>query len=905
MSAAIGFRVGVRLLVLGTLMLGWEAFGVSAPLTLESKALRFTLWPDTGAYELLDRKTGVVWQSNPWRKRFGEVLVVMRGVRHTVDLGACEGTRSGSVMRLLFKPVAGRPEVTLRVEVRLLRDGQTLEFVSEPSAGPDWQNLRLLDEGLVVTEADRGGVLVPVREGMLVPADSGVAFQHRFGTYEYEGCHLEMAGVLKRGAALLVTWHDPHTVLAVTSRVPPEVPGLGRQAVSCSLDFRRTGRGFRLQVLGAGDAVAVARAYREVAEERGWLVTWREKVRENRARERLLGAISYKLWSMLDRRMDEASKVQQSVRVNWTFEEAAQVAEHLRYDLKLDRVLFTLGGWIHRGYDNQHPDVLPAAPECGGDAGLAEAARRIRACGYLLALHDNYQDIYRDSPSWSEDLIMRKADGSLAVGGSWAGGRAYLTCSPRALELARRPQNLPAVRDLTRADAYFIDTTYAAGLQDCWDKNHPLTRWQDMKYKQELSDYARSMFGMFGSECGREWGIPHSDFFEGFTGVAGRRYHDAGLEKKLGAVRVPLFEMVYRDTMALHGKYGYDMHESADYVLDHVSVGRPLHHHDLPARLYWKQNRVDPSVLALGVKGVEVKSAGPGRVALEYAWEVEKAPTNEWQVFVHFVDAQGKVRFQNDHRPGVSVASWRPGVHREAPAAVRLPADAEGTFEVKVGLFGVPGGQRALLKGNHDGQRAYSVGRLKVQGGQATFEPAPPTPDKLRGDRAVFVRGDQGWGEELHPVDRFVKNSYEILSPLHELTATVLMTQHEFVTANREVVRTVFGEGKGATEVVVNYGATEVTRRSRWGGEVVLPRHGFLVEGPSFVAFHARQWNGRTYESPTLFTLRSLDGRPLDRSRQVRVYHAFGDPRIDWHGRVQEVRTEAVLEPGTGAAGLP
>ena len=34
--------------------------------------------------------------------------------------------------------------------------------------------------------------------------------------------------------------------------------------------------------------------------------------------------------------------------------------------------------------------------------------------GYLLSLHDNYQDIYRDSPSWNEDLIMKKPDGSLA-----------------------------------------------------------------------------------------------------------------------------------------------------------------------------------------------------------------------------------------------------------------------------------------------------------------------------------------------------------------------------------------------------------------------------------------------------------------------------------------------------------
>src|SRR4029077_18710515 len=200
----------------------------------------------------------------------------------------------------------------------------------------------------------------------------------------------------------------------------------------------------------------------------------------------------------------------------------------------LGRVLFTIGGWIRRGYDNQHPDILPAAPECGGDQAFADCARRVMNQGYLFCLHDNYQDIYRDSPSWNERFIMKTRDGKLARGGHWAGGMAFLTCSKMALELAERPQNLPAVKKLSNANAYFIDTTYAAGLQECFDPAHPLTRRDDLKWKQALSDYSRDVFGVFGSECGREWAIPHSDFFEGLTGVSGHDYHDAKLPEKLG-----------------------------------------------------------------------------------------------------------------------------------------------------------------------------------------------------------------------------------------------------------------------------------------------------------------------------------------------------------------------------------
>ena len=232
--------------------------------------------------------------------------------------------------------------------------------------------------------------------------------------------------------------------------------------------------------------MTIARAYREIAAKRGLVDPWAVKVKQNPERAKLIGAINFKLWALLDREMNAESTQEKVLKVNWTFDEAAQVAEHLKKDLKLDRVLFTMGGWTRRGYDNQHPDILPASPECGGNEGLAESSRRVRNLGYLVCLHDNYQDIYRDSPSWNEDLIMRKADGSLVKGGVWWGGQAYLTCSKQALGLAQRPQNLTAVKDVSKVNSYFIDTTYASGLQECFAPDHLL----DANGRHEVEDRA-------------------------------------------------------------------------------------------------------------------------------------------------------------------------------------------------------------------------------------------------------------------------------------------------------------------------------------------------------------------------------------------------------------------------------
>jgi hypothetical protein len=655
----------------------------------------------------------------------------------------------------------------LRLRIKILNDRKSLEFTCDPDPELNLQSIALLENVLTVTDAGQGCVFVPVREGLLIPANSGLAFTHRFDTYAYEGCHMAMLGLVQNGAAALLTWDDPYVAAEIRSVAnAPLSPA--KQLLSPALVLTKSARSFRLQFLGRGDHVTVAKAYREIAREKGWLVLWDAKLRGHPERAKLFGAINYKLWSTLDRRMNEDSTREESVRLNWTFAEAAQIAEHLKQDLKLDKVLFTLGGWIRRGYDNQHPDILPTAPECGGDEAFADCARRVMAQGYLFCLHDNYQDIYRDSPSWDERFIMKTSDGKLAKGGHWAGGVAYLTCSKMALELAKRPQNLAAVKKLSDANAFFIDTTYAAGLQECFDPAHPLTRADDMKWKQELSDYGRHIFGVFGSECGREWAIPHSDFFEGLTGVSGDYYHNTNLTTKLGATVVPLFELVYRDTIAMYGKYEYDPHKAAAYVLNHISLGRPLNYHSIPEHLYWKS-------------------------ALD--------------------------------------------------AATPDPAPASGK------------------------------------------------------DPALFTRADNGWAAGMHSMDRFVKNTYEVLSPLNELTSRVPMTGHVFLTPDRKVQRTTFGQGRDAVIVVVNAGDADYACDSRAGGKLRLPPNGFLIDSPSFAAFYARDCNGVVYETPTLFTLRSLDSRPLRNSRKVRIYHGFGNDQIRVGKTLLHVQREEMFNP--------
>jgi hypothetical protein len=785
---------------------------------------------------------------------------------------------------------------SIRIRFQALPDQRTLQLNWDVDPGLLIQNKSPLASALEVNDSGSGYIVVPSREGLLIPANSGLSFNHRFDTYTYEGCHMEMLGLVQRGGALLVSWEDPYVAADLKSTVSSSGSAADRQRVTASLTLSKSAKSFQLHFLGQGDYVNIAKAYRDIAKDRGLLVTWDQKLKTNPERAKLFGAANIKVWSVLDRRMNEESTKEESIRVNWTFDEAAQVAEHLKKDLQLDRVLFTVGGWIHRGYDNQHPDILPTAPECGGDVAFCDCARRVMKQGYLFCLHDNYQDIYRDSPSWNERFVMKTADGKLARGGHWAGGLAFLTCSKMALELAERPQNLAAVKNLSNANAYFIDTTYAAGLQECFDPAHPLTRNDDIKWKQALSDYAREVFGVFGSECGREWAVPHSDFFEGLTGVSGHDYHDASLPDKLGATVVPLFDLVYRDCIAMYGKYGYDPDVAARYVLHHISLGRPLNYHSIPDHLYWKKAGPEEESLAIYPRIAELTCTGQGQFEVTYSWKVENPVAEPWQPFVHFINSLGNIKFQNDYQAQPPVTEWHSGEVRQGPFAVTIPQGLSGTFAVKMGFFQPSSGRRALLRGGKSRDRSYLVGQLVVNGDNIEFKSAPE-PKEVEEGLDLFTHAENGWGAKLHPMDRFIKNTCEILSPLNELTAQLQMTGHEFLTSNRKVQRTQFGQGAEQVRVTVNLGDSDYVCGSTSGQQVRLPALGFLIESPKFVAFYARNWAGLDYQSPPLFTLRALDNRSLSKSRKIRVFHAFGDARIRFTTGTAAVAREAVLDP--------
>jgi len=845
---------------------------------LESGGWRFDLDRTNGAWALTDKATGALWTSDPARAYFAEVT--LRGP---------DGTASWRVDR--FDQVSGE-EAQLRLVTRPLVDGQPagvtvtftltkvpapdglrLAFASETTGGWQVSRVRLLSQALGVTEAETGRLYVPERLGIELPANQGVPGGQQWRTYD--NLSMSMCGAVQDGSALLMTWDQVDTTLGVTTSWPdaPLVPGRRLRALSLEVDAPEGA--CSLHPLGRGGYVEIAQAYRPLAQAKGWRQTWAEKRRTYPTVDRMFGAMDFKPF-VLSRTVPSSRfspDGQEHVYLGFTFDEVAQCAEHWGRDLGIERAFVVLAGWINGGYDVRHPDILPAAPECGGDAGLAAACGRIRACGYLVGLHDNYQDMYEDAPSWDVKWLNKDAAGNPRMGGNWAGGQAWQVCAIEQVALAERPgTNLPRVEELFHPSIYFIDTVFAWPLVTCEDPAHPMSRADDLAWKTRLCLAAKQHFGLFGSEEGREWAVPCADYLEGLFS------HQTA--SPVGTV-IPLFPLVYSDCVQIMTHQGDRIGPGDEKkIADHILFAEM----PLPSfgnHLYW----TGPQAASVPIVPLApaVRDLGGRRFEITYRWRVEGPVATDYQVFVHFTHAAAtrpeSIAYQGDHTPPVPTSQWKPGtVVEDGPFTLEVPPEFDGPAEIQLGML--QDGQRVQLSDVASNGSRYHVGTLNVGPDGIALAPAEAPPA-----RELWTRGDGGWGANLCPTDRMIKNTWEVLSPLNTVTAERPLASHEFLTADRRLQRTRFGD------VTITVGYEQPARI----GDNAVPPYGFIVESPTFVAFCATRYNGIEYNPPALFTARSLDGKPIAESSQVRIYHGFGSPRISLGGKTFEVQREAVV----------
>ncbi len=288
-----------------------------------------------------------------------------------------------------------------------------------------------------------------------------------------------------------------------------------------------------------GNYVELAKVFRAYAKAKGLFRSLLEKAKATPAIQNLLGSRALFFWQgrtihpeCREDRMQPLLEGEQQpyLQVDLKHDQCVELIEEAK-QAGMDRGLVTLCGWIRGGYDESHPDVWPPEPALGS----MDAFKTLlsQPDPLTVAVHDNYQDIYKQSPSWPKGVV-RMPDGNPMPGGYWAGGQAYILNSKDSLDYLKR--NWKEIGELP-VRAVYCDTTTAVQFYESYEPGNEQTRSQDEAGKLALLEFYKEQSVVLGSEGASDFSVPQTDFLLPFD------------EERVAGETIPLWGLVYHDTI--------------------------------------------------------------------------------------------------------------------------------------------------------------------------------------------------------------------------------------------------------------------------------------------------------------------------------------------------------------------
>lgn len=244
-----------------------------------------------------------------------------------------------------------------------------------------------------------------------------------------------------------------------------------------------------------------------------------------------------------------------------TFDTRSEEIRHIHDDLGVEKLYLHLDGWAEPGYDNQHPDYLPACEEAGGWKGMKKLADTIHDCGYLFGIHDQYRDYYFAAKTFDESFGCRQTDGKLLEHSRWAGGHQTYLCATQAPSYVKRNFSEIAENGVD-LDCAYLDVFTCNEGDECTHPWHKMSRRECHDYRNQCFEYLLSKGILPSSEEVTDWSIPSLVF----SHYAPYNF----MMEKPGTPRhgipVPLYNLVYHDCTIIPWMME-KMSETEDFML--------------------------------------------------------------------------------------------------------------------------------------------------------------------------------------------------------------------------------------------------------------------------------------------------------------------------------------------------
>lgn len=386
------------------------------------------------------------------------------------------------------------------------------------------------------------------QQGLLVPntwktAVDKVVFDGFMGT---AGAYMPWFGQVKDRAGYIAICEQPWNAAYYTEH-PAEGPythvGIRWEPSLGKMDYRRV---MKYSFVKDCDYNDLCKIYRNYVIEKGRFKSLAEKAVKTPAIDQLIGSAflhkGIKTQVMTNSDFYDAENPDKNNHLTPFSVRTEEIKKF--HELGVEKLYLHLDGWAEPGYDNQHPDYLPACEKAGGWKAMKELSDTMHECGYLFGIHDQYRDYYYAAKTFDENFATRLADGTIPSHARWAGGPQTYLCATQAPFYVKR--NFTEIMDNgIKLDCAYLDVFTCNEGDECSHPWHKMTRRECYEYRNACFEYLLSKGILPSSEEVNDWAIPSLVFchYAPYDFMLDR----PGSPKK--GIPVPLFNLVYHDCL--------------------------------------------------------------------------------------------------------------------------------------------------------------------------------------------------------------------------------------------------------------------------------------------------------------------------------------------------------------------
>ena len=358
-------RPALALFLIG---LGCQTTGLAQPTILESKALRLEFQPTDASIRLLDKRSNVVW-------KVGAPQVVLDDGK--VRQVHVEGGLIKTEDSLAYTSAFGE------FQMRLANDRTSVEYrfggEFQPKTGPRIKEVRLFQNSLAVGPGEGNYYAVPQRMGILLRTTDDQPAHRRLGYSS--GCSMAFLGAVQDGSALLLSWDTPEATLLIDHEIHPR-PHLGAGvALHEAEPLGRLPAAGDEAATSSGQSLSPDRPPAAVCSRR-WPKRSRPIPRSRSFSERPISNPSS--FPASSPRLPGTDTDQEIVHLGFTFDEAAQLAGHLKNDLGTRSVHAGPGRLDQSGLRQPASGHLAGGSRAGWKCRSGRLSRRVKAHGMAL-----------------------------------------------------------------------------------------------------------------------------------------------------------------------------------------------------------------------------------------------------------------------------------------------------------------------------------------------------------------------------------------------------------------------------------------------------------------------------------------------------------------------------------------